>query len=57
MIVWSVVFFAIAIVAALFGFGGAASAATSAAQFVFYIFAVLLAISLVASFFKSIRRK
>ena len=57
MLVWSVLFFAIAIVAALFGFSGAASTATSIAQFIFYIFAILLAISLVASFLKSARRR
>ncbi|GGW87659.1 DUF1328 family protein [Alteromonas halophila] len=57
MLVWSLIFFAIAIIAALFGFGGAASTATSIAQFIFYIFAILLALSLVASFIQSARRK
>ncbi len=57
MLAWSLIFFAIAIVAALFGFGGAAGTATSIAQFLFYIFAILLALSLVASFLKSVRRR
>ncbi|WP_218310644.1 DUF1328 family protein [Alteromonas antoniana] len=57
MLTWAVIFLIAAIVLAIFGFGGAAGTATAIAQFLFYIFAILLAISLVFSFFSSIRRK
>ncbi|HKU97380.1 MAG TPA: DUF1328 domain-containing protein [Vineibacter sp.] len=47
MLRWAVVFFVIALVAALFGFGGIAAAATDIARILFIIFLVLFIISLV----------
>lgn len=41
MLAWSLIFFVIAIIAAIFGFGGIASAATGIAQILFFIFIVL----------------
>ena len=48
MLGWAIVFFIIAIDAAVFGFGGIAGAATGIAQFLFFLFVVLLVISLIA---------
>lgn len=47
MLRWALIFFIIAIVAALFGFGGIAATATGIAQILFYIFLVLFLISLI----------
>lgn len=47
MLYWGLVFLVVALVAAAFGFGGVAAAATSIAQTLFYIFVVLFLISLV----------
>lgn len=41
MLGWALAFFAIAIVAALFGFGGIASASAGIAQIMFVIFVIL----------------
>ena len=41
--------FLFAIIAAVFGFGGIAGAATGIAQFLFFVFVALLVISLVAN--------
>lgn len=46
MLRWAVIFFVIAIIAALFGFGGIASTAVGIAQILFYIFLVLFLIAL-----------
>ncbi len=46
MMRWSVTFFIIAIVAAIFGFGGIASSAISIGKIFFYIFIVLFLVSL-----------
>lgn len=46
MLRWAVIFFVIAIIAALFGFGGIASTAAGIAQILFYIFLVLFLIAL-----------
>jgi uncharacterized membrane protein YtjA (UPF0391 family) len=46
MLYWAAVFFVIAIIAALFGFGGIASGAISIAQILFFIFLVLFLVSL-----------
>jgi uncharacterized membrane protein YtjA (UPF0391 family) len=43
----AVVFFVIAIVAAIFGFGGIASSAIGVAKICFYIFAIIAVISLI----------
>src|SRR3989344_6975093 len=47
MLSWAVVFFVLAIIAAMFGFGGIAVAATGIAKILFYIFVVLFVITLI----------
>lgn len=47
MLNWALVFLVVALVAAALGFGGVASAATSIAQTLFFLFLVLFVISLV----------
>lgn len=46
MLRWALIFFIVAIIAAVFGFGGIAAGAASIAKILFYIFLVLFAISL-----------
>ena len=46
MLRWALTFFIIAIIAAVFGFGGVAAAATDIAQILFYIFLVLFLVAL-----------
>lgn len=46
MLRWALTFFIIAIIAALFGFGGLAATASGIAQILFYIFIALFLISL-----------
>ncbi|KRS16397.1 MAG: DUF1328 domain-containing protein [Roseovarius sp.] len=41
MLYWALVFFVVAIVAAVFGFGGIASASAGIAQILFFVFLVL----------------
>lgn len=45
MLSWSITFFALALVAALFGFGGIASSMAGIAKILFYVFLVLLVLS------------
>jgi uncharacterized membrane protein YtjA (UPF0391 family) len=54
MLRWSVIFFIIAIVAAIFGFGGIAEGAASIAKVLFFIFLVLFVITILfgATLFK-----
>ncbi|MCB0347584.1 MAG: DUF1328 domain-containing protein [Bdellovibrionales bacterium] len=47
MLYWSIMFFIVSIVAALFGFGGIAAASSNIAQILFFIFAALFVISLI----------
>lgn len=47
MLYWALVFFIIAIVAAIFGFGGIATGAVSIAKFLFFLFVVLFVIALI----------
>lgn len=47
MLKWAIIFFIIAIVAAVFGFGGIAAGAVSIAKILFWIFVVLFIISLI----------
>ncbi|HUG63520.1 MAG TPA: DUF1328 domain-containing protein [Methylomirabilota bacterium] len=47
MLYYAIIFFIIAIVAALFGFGGIASASAGIAQILFFIFLVLFVGSLI----------
>lgn len=46
MLYWAVVFLVVALVAALFGFGGVASTAAGFAKILFFIFLVLFVVSL-----------
>lgn len=48
MIGWALTFFTVSIVAAVLGFGGIAASAAGVAQFLFWIFAALFVISLIA---------
>jgi uncharacterized membrane protein YtjA (UPF0391 family) len=50
MLYWAVVFLIIAIVAAVFGFGGIAAAATGIAKILFFIFIVIFLITLIFGF-------
>ena len=50
MLTWSIIFFSIALLAALFGFGGIASSAAGVAQVLFFIFLIAFAISLIAAY-------
>lgn len=47
MLGWAATFFIIALIAALFGFGGIASASAGIAQILFFIFVVLFVVSLI----------
>jgi uncharacterized membrane protein YtjA (UPF0391 family) len=47
MLYWALVFFLVALVAALFGFGGIAIAAAGIAKLLFYIFLVVFLVTLV----------
>jgi uncharacterized membrane protein YtjA (UPF0391 family) len=47
MLYWAAVFFIIAIVAAVFGFGGVAAGATSIAQILFGLFLLIAVVSLI----------
>lgn len=47
MLHWALVFFVVAIIAAIFGFGGIASASAGIAQVLFFIFVALFLIALV----------
>ncbi len=47
MLGWALTFFIVAVIAAVFGFGGIASATAGIAQVLFFIFLVLFVISLV----------
>lgn len=47
MLYWALVFFIVAIIAAVFGFGGIASASAGIAQVLFFIFLALFVITLI----------
>lgn len=47
MLRWSITFLVIAIIAAIFGFGGISESAAGIAEILFYIFLVLFVISLI----------
>jgi uncharacterized membrane protein YtjA (UPF0391 family) len=44
---WALGFFVVAIIAAIFGFGGIAAGAADIAQFLFWLFVILFVVSLV----------
>jgi uncharacterized membrane protein YtjA (UPF0391 family) len=46
MLYWALVFFVVAIAAALFGFGGIAAGAAEIARILFFVFIVLFVVSL-----------
>ena len=48
MLRYAIIFFVIALIAALFGFGGIAAGATEIAKILFFVFIVLFVVSLVA---------
>ncbi len=48
MLNWALMFFVIALLAAIFGFTGIAVAAASIAKLLFYLFLILFLVSLVA---------
>jgi uncharacterized membrane protein YtjA (UPF0391 family) len=48
MLYWAVIFFIIALIAGVFGFGGIASASVGIAQILFFIFLVLFVVTLIA---------
>ncbi|MEL7167150.1 MAG: DUF1328 domain-containing protein [Pseudomonadota bacterium] len=48
MLGWALTFFIVAFVAAVFGFGGIASASAGIAQILFFVFVVLFVLTLVA---------
>jgi uncharacterized membrane protein YtjA (UPF0391 family) len=48
MLRWSMIFLVIAIIAAVFGFGGIAAGATEIAKVLFYIFIGVFVITLIA---------
>jgi len=52
MLYWALMFLVVALVAALFGFGGIASTATSIAQILFVVALVLFLITLIANFMR-----
>jgi len=52
MLSWAAVFFVVAIVAAIFGFGGIATSAIGIAKILFFIFLVLFVLSLLVGIFR-----
>jgi uncharacterized membrane protein YtjA (UPF0391 family) len=52
MLYWALMFLIIALIAAIFGFGGIASTATGIAQILFVIAIVLFLVSLLAGFLR-----
>ncbi|NJL56580.1 DUF1328 domain-containing protein [bacterium] len=53
MLYYAAIFFVVALVAAVLGFGGIAAGAAEIAKILFYVFLALTAISLVASLFRN----
>ena len=49
MLRWAVIFFIISIIAAVFGFGGIATAAAGIAKLLFYLFLAIAVVMLVAA--------
>lgn len=47
MLYWAAIFLTIALIAAVFGFGGIASASVGIAQILFFVFLVLFVVALV----------
>lgn len=54
MLNWALIFFIVAIVAAIFGFSGVAVAAAGFAKILFFLFLILFVISLVAGLLRRV---
>jgi len=52
MLYWALVFFIVAVIAAIFGFGNIAAGATTIAQILFVVFLVLFIVSLISGAFR-----
>lgn len=52
MLYWAIIFFVVAIIAGVFGFGGIASASAGIAQILFFIFLALFVIALLSRAFR-----
>jgi len=52
MLSWTLMFLVVALIAAVFGFGGIAIAAAGIAKILFYLFLVLFLVSLIAGLAK-----
>lgn len=52
MLSWALTFFVLALVAAVFGFGGIASGAAEIAKVLFFLFVVLFVVSLISGGFR-----
>jgi uncharacterized membrane protein YtjA (UPF0391 family) len=52
MLYYAAIFFVIAIIAGVFGFGGIAAGAVEIAKILFFIFLVLFVVSLIAGLFR-----
>ncbi|QJR13461.1 DUF1328 domain-containing protein [Usitatibacter palustris] len=53
MLYWAAVFFVIALVAAIFGFGGVATGAVAIAKILFFIFVLAFLVSLLMGVFRT----
>ncbi|MEL6360984.1 MAG: DUF1328 domain-containing protein [Pseudomonadota bacterium] len=56
MLYWAITFFVVAIIAAVFGFGGIASASAGIAQILFFIFVALFVLAIVVNLVRSASR-
>lgn len=54
MLGWALTFLVIALVAALFGFGGIASASAGIAQILFFIFIALFVVAIILRFVRNV---
>jgi uncharacterized membrane protein YtjA (UPF0391 family) len=57
MLSWAIAFLVIALVAAIFGFGGIAGTAMSIAQLIFYVAIILFVIAVIGGVFAGRRSK
>lgn len=53
MLRWAVIFFVVALIAAVFGFTGIAVAAAGMAKLLFFIFLILFVLTLIGHLFRS----
>jgi uncharacterized membrane protein YtjA (UPF0391 family) len=52
MLYWAAVFFVIALIAALFGFGGLAAGAVEIAKILFFVFLIVFVVTLILGLFR-----